>query len=88
MQPMSKLIKATPNEDYTLLLEFEQGNKILYDMKPLLQSLPYRKLNDLSRFKNLTLEDKAVCWPDPSDRDESIMPLRLTVDNILFTIRG
>ncbi|HWP79739.1 MAG TPA: DUF2442 domain-containing protein [Candidatus Acidoferrum sp.] len=85
---MSKLIKATPGEDYTLLLEFEQGNQILYDMKPLLSSLPYRKLRDYDRFKNLTLEDKAVCWPDPSDRDEAICPLRLTVDNILFAIRG
>ena len=85
---MSKLIKVTPNEDHTLLLEFEQGSKILYDMKSLLESLPYRKLNDLKRFMNITVEDKAVCWPDPSDRDEHIMPLRLTVDSILFSIRG
>lgn len=85
---MSKILKVTPNDDYTLLVEFEQGNKILFNMKPMLNSLPFRGLNDLTRFKNIKLEEKAVLWPDPTLPDESIMPLRLTVDNILFTIRG
>ncbi len=84
---MSKILKVTPNDDYTLLVEFEQGNKILFDMKPMLKSLPFRCLNDLNRFKNITLEEKAILWSDPTI-DESIIPLRLTVDNMLFTIRG
>lgn len=85
---MSKILKVTPNDDYTLLVEFEQGNQILFDMKPMLKSLPFRSLNDLNRFKNFTVEEKAILWSDPLAPDESIMPLRLTVDNILFTIRG
>jgi hypothetical protein len=84
---MSKILKVTPNDDYSLLVEFEQGNKILFNMKPMLKSMPYRSLNDLNHFKNITLEEKAIRWPDPA-HEESMMPLRLTVDNILFTIRG
>jgi hypothetical protein len=30
---MSKILKVTPNDDYTLLVEFEHGNKIIFDMK-------------------------------------------------------
>lgn len=85
---MSRILNVTPNDDYTLLIKFEQGNEILFNMKPMLKSLPYRILNDLTRFRNITLEEKAICWPDPDAPDESIVPLRLTVDNILFTIRG
>jgi hypothetical protein len=85
---MGKILNVTPYDDYTLLIEFEQGNKILFNMKPMLKSLPYRSLNVLSRFKNITFEEKAICWPDPAAPNESIVPLRLTVDNILFTIRG
>jgi hypothetical protein len=85
---MSRILNVTPNDDYTLLIKFEQGNEILFNMKPMLKSLPYRILNDLTRFRNITLEEKAICWPDPAAPDESIVPLRLTVDNILFTIRG
>ncbi len=85
---MGRILNVTPSDDYTLLVEFEQGNKILFNMKPMLKSLPYRSLNDLARFKNITLEEKAIRWPDPAAPDESIVPLRLTVDNILFTIRG
>lgn len=85
---MSKILKVTPNDDYTLLVEFEQGNTLLFDMKPMLKSLPFRVLNDLNRFKNITLEEKAILWNDPAASDKSIVPLRLTVDNMLFTIRG
>jgi len=85
---MGKILKVTPNDDYTLLIEFEQGNRILFNMQPMLKSLPYRSLIDLTRFKNIKLEEKAICWPDPVNGGESIVPLRLTVDNILFTIRG
>jgi hypothetical protein len=57
---MSRILNVTPNDDYTLLIKFEQGNEILFNMKPMLKSLPYRILNDLTRFRNITLEEKAI----------------------------
>ncbi len=85
---MHNILKVTPNDDYTLLVEFEEGNQILFNMKPMLKSPPFRVLNDLHRFQHFTLEEKAICWPDPMAPEERIVPLRLTVDNMLFTIRG
>jgi len=85
---MSRILKVTPNDDYTLLVEFEHGNKIIFDMKEPIRTLPFSSLEDLSRFKDITLEEKAICWPEPVPGEKSIMPLRLTVDNMLFTIRG
>ncbi len=84
---MSKMLKVTPNDDYTLLIEFEHGNKIIVDMRELIRTLPFSSLEDLSRFKDITLEEKAICWPDPAAPEKSIIPPRLTVDNMLFTIR-
>ena len=52
---MSKILRAAANDDYTLLLEFEGNHKILFDMKELIQTMPYYSLNDLERFRILSL---------------------------------
>ncbi|HOG01127.1 MAG: hypothetical protein BWY57_01941 [Betaproteobacteria bacterium ADurb.Bin341] len=85
---MSKIIKATPNDDYTLLVEFEHGNKIVFNMRPLIKTIPYSSLEDLERFRDITLEEKAIRWPDPVPGRKTMLPIRLTVDNMLFAIRG
>ena len=84
---MSKMIKVTPNDDYTLLVEFEHGNKIIFNMQDMIKTMPYNSLADLGRFKDITLEDKAIRWPDPIPGKKTMLPIRLTVDNILFAIR-
>jgi len=33
---MSKILKVTPNDDYTLLVEFEHGNKIIFNMREII----------------------------------------------------
>jgi hypothetical protein len=40
------------------------------------------------QLKDVTLEEKAISWPEPVPDEKSIIPLRLTVDNMLFAIRG
>ena len=84
---MSKMLKVTPTDDYALLVEFENGNSILFNMKNLIETMPYSSLKDLKRFKDIKLEDKAIRWPDPIPGQASLYPIRLTVDNMLFTIR-
>ncbi|HPW40013.1 MAG TPA: DUF2442 domain-containing protein [Spirochaetia bacterium] len=84
---MGKILKVTPNEDYTLLVEFEHGNKIIFNMRDIIKTIPFSSLEDLNRFKNVTVEEKAIIWPEPVPGEKSIIPLRLTVDNILFAIR-
>ncbi|NLV50673.1 MAG: DUF2442 domain-containing protein [Clostridiales bacterium] len=84
---MSKMLKVTPTDDYTLIVEFENGNLIVFNMKDLIETMPYSSLKDLNRFKNITLEEKAICWPDPIPGKAALYPIRLTVDNMLFAIR-
>lgn len=84
---MSKILRVIPNDDYTLLVEFEHGHKIMFNMTQLIRTIPYSSLKDLRHFKDITLEEKAILWPDPKTPKRSMMPLRLTVDNILFAIR-
>ena len=76
-----------PNDDYTLLIEFEGGNKIFFNMQRLIQTIPYVSLKNLKRFRDFEIKDKAICWKDPDHAQSTMMPLRLTVDNILFRIR-
>ncbi len=84
---ISRIIKVTPNDDYSLLIEFEHGNQITFNMQRLIKTIPYNALNDLERFKNITVEDKALCWNDLETVEQTMMPVRLTIDNILFAIR-
>ena len=85
---MGKILKVTPNDDYTLLVEFEHGNKIIFNMRDIIKTIPFNSLEDLTRFKDIVVEEKAISWPEPVPGEKSIIPLRLTVDNMLFTIRG
>ncbi len=84
---MSRIVSVTPNDDYTLLIEFEDGNRILFNMQKMVNTIPYSSLRDLERFRNIKIEDQALCWEDPKKARSTMMPLRLTVDNILFAIR-
>lgn len=84
---MSRMLKVTPNDDYTLLIEFEHDNKIIFNMKELIKTMPFYSLNNLERFKDITLEEKAIRWRDVGRQDLAMRPVRLTVDDILFTIR-
>jgi hypothetical protein len=85
---MGKIRNATANDDYTLSIEFEHGHKIVFNMRHLIRTMPYYSLNNLECFTNITLEEKAIRWPDVEKPGEPPMPVRLTVDNILFAIRG
>ena len=75
---MSKILKVTPNDDYTLLLEFEHGNKIIFNMRDIIKTIPFSSLQDLNRFGH---HGGKTAGPSRYRRD-SIIPLRLTVDNI------
>jgi hypothetical protein len=81
---MSKIIAVTPNSDYTLLIEFEHGNSILFNMQELVKTIAFSQLEDIQAFKKVKFEDKAIYW---KDKTPTPIPARLSVDNILFAIR-
>lgn len=55
---MSKLLRAKANDDHTLLIEFEYGNKVLFDMKELVKTMPYGSLNDLGHLRAKRIKAK------------------------------
>lgn len=84
---MSSIIGVTANDDFSVLIEFEQGNKILYNMKKMVATMPYSRLSDPTYFKTVKYEDKAIFWDEPK-ASGCIFPLRFSVDEILFSLRG
>lgn len=82
---MSKIINAMANENYTVTIDFEQGNRIIYNMQKQVKTLPFIRLNDIECFKSIKFDDKSIYW-DESD-NKSIIQQRLSLDNILFSLR-
>lgn len=84
---MSKIMKVTANDDYTILIELEQGSKILFNMQKMVRTLPYHWLNDIGHFKEIRFEDKSIYWGETKEEKLTAFPVKLTIDNILFMIR-
>ena len=83
---MSKIIKAVANDDYSVTIDFEYGNKLTFNMQKQIKTLPFFKLNEKDFFKTVKFDDKSIYWDDESG-SKNIIPLRLSIDNILFSLR-
>lgn len=84
---MAKITRATPEQDHILRIEFEGGSSVIFNMGELMKTLPYYSLNDPTRFRDFKVEPKAIRWRDVEVPGQAPMPVRLTVDTILFAIR-
>lgn len=69
-----------------LLIEFEYGNSILFNMQKLIRTMPFQSIGDRERFNKFKVEEKAICW-EAEENQQTMISVRLTVDNILFHIR-
>ena len=67
METLLDVVSVTPQKDYTLLLEFENGERRRFDMKPLLDKKPFSKLEDLPLFMKATVAYGTVVWPGNID---------------------
>ena len=61
------VIDVEPLPDYTLFLEFENGEKRQFDMKPLLSKKPFDVLRDFTLFAKAFVDYGTVCWPGEID---------------------
>ena len=84
---MSRIINVIANDDYTLQVEFENGSKILFNMQDLVKTIPYARLQELEYFRRVEFDEKALFWRETNNRESAMLPIRLTVDNMLFSIR-
>jgi len=61
------VLDVVPNKDYTLLLTFADGEKKIYDARPLLNKAIYAQLKSLPFFLSARAECGTVVWSDDVD---------------------
>ena len=67
MEPLLDVICVEPHQDHTLLLEFENHERRLFDMTPYLEKNPYMKLKNSPLFMKAMVAYGTVVWPGNID---------------------
>ena len=70
-----KIVSVTPNDDFTLTLEFDNGEHRLLDVKPMLvKGTVFEPLCDITNFKRAYLDAQhCVSWDiDPAVDSETV----------------
>ena len=62
-----RVIAVVPNDDYTLLLTFTNGEVKRYDMKPLLDRGVFRELKNIGYFRCVRVASGTIKWPNEQD---------------------
>jgi hypothetical protein len=65
-----------PQDDYLLLLTFENGEKRQFDMKPYLDLGIFKELKDLKLFKTVRTSFDSIEWDNEADLDPELLYLR------------
>jgi uncharacterized protein DUF2442 len=65
MNPYAKSVK--PQEDYCLLITFENGEKRIFDLKPYLDKPVFARLKNIALFKTARVVSGAVEWQGEVD---------------------
>ena len=65
LQP--RVVSVKPLKDYKLLLQFETGEKKLFDVEPYISGEWYGKLRDSEFFKTVHISGHTVEWADGQD---------------------
>lgn len=67
MDALLDVVKVDVKPDYVLLLEFENGEKRLFDMKPYLEKRPFMPLKGSTLFAQARVDYGTVVWPGDID---------------------
>ena len=65
LRPTAKVVTAKDN--YILEIEFDNGERKKFDVKPYIKGEWYGKLQDVSYFKAVMVDGFTVAWPDGQD---------------------
>ena len=63
------IVRATPEKDYFIILEYQGGEARRFDMKPWLDKGVFTKLKDYNIFNALRVSFDTVEWPGNIDMD-------------------
>jgi len=67
MDDLLDVIRVEARPDYTLLLEFENGEKWVFDMTPLMDKKPFVQLKGSPLFAKASVDYGTVVWPGNID---------------------
>jgi hypothetical protein len=82
---MNPRVKSViPRDDYTLEIEFLNGEVGTYDCRPLLDFGVFQELRDLSYFRRAGAEGGTVVWPHEQD----ICPDTLYEESLKAAVRS
>lgn len=79
MNPYVKAVR--PQENYCLLLTFENGEKRIFDLKPYLGKGVFRRLKDDSFFKTARVVSGSVEWHGEIDLSYDTLYLSSILSN-------
>jgi len=61
--------KVSPNQDFSLYIVFDTGEKRLLDMKPYLDFGVFKRLRDYEKFKSVRVAFDTIEWDEGVDLD-------------------
>jgi len=67
METLLDVIDVKTCDDYTLELVFENGEKKIFDMKPLFDKKPFTKMRNSALFFKASVQYGTVVWPGNID---------------------
>lgn len=62
-----RVIEVTPQANYILKLKFNNGEKRIFDVKPLLEYKVFHPLKNESFFKQVSVGYGTIVWPGDID---------------------
>ena len=67
MEVLLDVVKVQAKPDYKLLLEFENGEKRVFDMAPYMDKKPFSRLKGSPLFARASVDYGTVVWPGDID---------------------
>lgn len=67
MKTLLDVVSVEAKADYTLLLEFENGERRVFDMLPYLDKKPFMRLKGSPLFSLASVDYGTVVWPGEID---------------------
>ncbi len=64
---MNKVVSVTPQDDYSLVLTFDDGAQRVFDSRPYLNNGIFVELKDLNYFRQVRVAFNTVQWPHEQD---------------------
>ena len=61
------VVSVKPQKDFYLELEFKNGERRLFDMRPLLALKPWNRIANLHLFEHVRVDYGTVVWPGEID---------------------